>query len=186
MNHSESVWDRYRPGYVDPLYVPYLRTPVKDPKGNIIPLNTWKKIGYSNGMVNPDIVRINWGLSFARKHGGDPCPPGFISGDGGFCFPLQPENEPVFYTKKAFIPKNQYFKSYTTSPYEPPHGGPTPIYTVDKNKSSSESFDMRSISPFTGHYTIFYEGPSSSSYSGNKNTKSTTKYGRNPTSDSYT
>ena len=80
-------------------------------------------------MVNPDIVRINWGLSFARKHGGDPCPPGFISGDGGFCFPLQPENEQVFYTKKAFIPKNQYFKSYTTSPYEPPHGGGPHLYT---------------------------------------------------------
>lgn len=170
MDHNESIWDRYRPGYVDPLYVPYLRTTVKDPKGNYVNINTWEKIGYSNGMVSPDLVRINWNTSFARKHAYDPCPVGFRSGEGGYCFPMQPEHEPVFYTEKAFLPKRQFFGSY-----------------IDQNRTKrvSDSFDMRSVSPFTGKYTTFYEGTEDRSYAGNSKKRNGTIYGKNPTSDSY-
>lgn len=168
MDHNTSIWDRYRSGFVDPLYVPYIKTEIKDPKGNSIPVNTWQKIGYSNGLVNPDISRINWSLSFARKHASDPCPPGFVSGDGGFCFPLKPEYEPVFYTKKAFIPKRQFFRGYQ-----------------EEKRRVSDSFDMRSISPFTGEYTTYYRGSRGDSYVSNSNSRNRTKYGKQPTRDSY-
>jgi hypothetical protein len=172
MNHNTSVWDRYRPGFVDPLYVPYIKTEIKDSKGNSVPVNTWQKIGYSNGLVNPDIVRINWGLSFTRKHASDPCPVGFISGDGGFCFPLKPEHEPVFYTDKAFIAKRQFFRGYQTD-------------EKHQQRKISDSFDMRSVSPFTGTYTTFYDGSRDHSYTGNSNSRNKTKYGRQPTRDNY-
>jgi len=172
MESNIPVWSYYQPGFVHPEFVPYLRYPVKDDQGNTIYINTWEDQGYANGLVNPYIVRKNWGMAFARKHEDDPCPPGFIPGEGGYCFPYQPENEAIFYTKKAFIPKRQYWKSYVDDSRAP--------------QRVSESFDMRSVHPMTGEYVVYYEGCNDRPYGGmNKTPATNTRYGRNPTKDSY-
>ena len=162
METNIPVWSYYQPGWVDPMFVPYLKYPVKDNWGNVVPTNTWEKMGYADGTVNPAVVRKNWGLGFARMFEDDPCPVGFVPAENGYCFPRQPDNEAVFYTEKAFLPKKQYWSSYVTN----------------APKRGSDNFDFRSVNPNTGNYTVYYESTPNERLG-------ETKYGRNPTKNSY-
>lgn len=179
MDLNLPVWSYYAPSFVDPLFVPYLKFERKDDKGNLVPINTWEKQGVSDGLVNPDIVRKNWGMTFMNKFSNDSCPPMFEKypiEDGGYCIPRKLGYRPLFYTEKAFIPRNQYYQSYTI-----------PLKQLPR---VSESFDMRSVNPFTGHYSIYYDSvpgyynKENNNYSGSSS-NSATQYGRLPTSDSY-
>jgi len=162
MNFNQSLWAAYQPGYVHPDFVPYMRYPVQDDQGNVVMLNTWKQQGPSCQSVNPGLVRKNWGMRFALKFPNDPCPSGFVKGDDQYCYTRELDYEPVFYTKKAFVAKNQYLDGYTE-----PNRAPRRV---------SQPTDMRSVNPLTGKYEIFYQ-PCPSSVDG--------KYGLAPTSDSY-
>lgn len=149
MEVNLSTWGYYQPGFVDPLYVPYQRSKevVSNSDGytQLCEVNTWKKMGYPDGLVNPGLVRKGWGLSFQRKHGMDSCPAGWTSqmpngnpGQDGWCYESVPEFEPQLYSKTAFIPRNQYWKGYTI-PNKP---GNKPL----------DSFDFKSVSPYTGKF----------------------------------
>jgi hypothetical protein len=169
MEVNNPVYAYYQPGYVHPMFYPYVYDPIKDNNGNLTMVNRWKVQG-SPSFVNPELVRKGWGMAFANKFEDDPCPPGFIKGEGGYCFPRKPDNEPVFYTDKAFIPKRQFWDSYTESAYGK-NGDP-------KIRRVSESFDMRSINPLNGRYDVSYLPVV-------QNKRHETQYGLNPTKDSY-
>lgn len=159
------VWGYYPPDnsyFVDPLYVPYQRelTPVCDPdatscksnSGNvckdpeICEVNTWKQQGYPDALVHPELVRKAWGLSFQKMHPDKDvtCPEGWSPGEDGWCFENKPEWEGTFYTKDAFVPKYQYFGSYAP--------GLKNNYCTKK----INHFDMKSVNPWTGNYTIYH------------------------------
>lgn len=139
MDANGSVWQRYQPGYVDPEFVPYLRSIINDPYGNKVSINTWEKQGCPQ-LVSEDLVRKNWGLRFQRQFDTDPCPLGWISGPDGYCFREPLKNERVFYTDKAFIAKRQHWDGYTKQ----------------LDRDISQSTDMRSVNPLTGKYTVYY------------------------------
>lgn len=162
MDYNESVWHYYQPGYVHPAFVPYMVSPVRDPWGNVVEVNTWNNQGYADGSVNPALVRRNWGMKFMKQFDTDPCPMGFAPAPGGYCTEVEIEHEPVFYTDKAFLTKNQYWNSYVEDGTKP--------------RRISSSFDLRSVNPLTGRYTVYYQ----------PNLADTgITYGLSPTSDSY-
>lgn len=146
METNNSVWKYYQEGFVDELYVPYLRKIVTDPRGNKVSINTWEKQGCPQ-LVDPDLVRKDWGLRFQRLFDTDPCPLGWTSGPDGYCFREPLKHERIFYGEKAFLPKIQFWDGYANGVSRP---GPSP--TV------SEPTDMRSVNPLTGQYTIYYPG----------------------------
>jgi len=166
MDGNTSVWTQYQPGYVHPLYVPYQREKTTDRWGNEILLNTWKKNDCAgaglSGMVDPNLLRVNKGLTFQRMFDSDPCPAGFKKSktDQTYCIRDPPKHEQVFFTDKAFIPKRQYWGGYASeegvrNSARPgftglPEGGPS-------LPRSSSTFDMRSISPLDGRYTVYFD-----------------------------
>jgi hypothetical protein len=139
MDINLGVWDYYQPGFVHPEFAPYLRKKVKDRWGNTVSLNTWEKQG-CNALVEPALVRANWGMTFQRMYETDPCPTGFRKAPGGYCVQEPLKHEPVFYTDKAFIPKIQYWSGYTDRSLP--------------DQRVSQQFDMRSVSPLTGQYEV--------------------------------
>jgi hypothetical protein len=162
METNESVWTRYQPGYIDDLYFPFHRTKQTDRWGNEVSINKWEKQGCVGSLVEPALVRVNKGLTFQRMFDTDPCPSGFVKSkeEPSYCVRVTPKHEQVFYTDKAFIPKRQYWAGYSASEgtrnstLEPDKGGVRP---------PSNTFDMRTVSPFTGNYTIYYESNKASS-----------------------
>lgn len=144
------VWNYYPYGdkyFVDPMYVPYVRSLVEvegdDGITEECEVNTWKKQGYSDGFVHPELVRKGWGLSFQLLHPDkDPCPEGWTKGVDGWCVENKPEFEGTFYTKDAFVPKYQYWDSYA------------PRLKNARNKQINQ-FDMKSVNPWTGNYVIY-------------------------------
>jgi hypothetical protein len=162
MDYNYTVWDYYQPNFVDPEFAPYMRTPVMDQWGNTIMTNTWESIQNPNGLINPELIRKNWGLRFALLHPDDPCPAGFYKTPDGYCHRTPEQYEPILYTDKAFIPKNQYWSGYAK--------------TNTGSRRVSDTFDMRSVNPLTGAYTVYYLP---------KPSKSEGKYGVFPTKDSY-
>lgn len=198
MEYNETIWSTYQPGYVDPMYVPYMRTYIKDPWGNNVSTNTWQqqslqeptrcskpvvdnfrgrecidskgnkffKSGYSGsptGIVDPALFRLNWGMSFMNMFADDPCPSGYEKAPGGYCVKSSRDAEPVFYTDKAFVAKNQYFDSYAD--------------TRNKERRTSQQTDLRSVNPLTGQYTVYFRP--------NVAQLNTTRYGKVSTKDSY-
>jgi len=105
------VWKYYEPGFVDPLYQPYQRKSVKASpslgEDCYIKVNSFARQGPPE-MVYPELVRNGWGKSFQRMFSYDPCPHGWIKGADNWCIEGTPEFTPLFYTEKAFVPKNQY------------------------------------------------------------------------------
>lgn len=176
MDANLSIWHYYQPNFVHPDFVPYLRHNLPDSSGHYVNINTWEKQGPPH-IVQPELVRVNWGMKFVRRNSDIPCPPGFIpsntEGEEGYCYPRPKDYEPVFYTNKAFIAKNQYWDSYIQQPMIQAESitGKVPI---DSQPYISESFDMRSINPLTGKYNAYFL-PS----------RNTGKYGMNPTPESY-
>ena len=150
MQTNVSVWSRYQPGFVDPMVAPYVREKTLDRWGNEVKINTWEKQG-CKGMVEPALVRVNKGLTFQRMFDSDPCPSGFEKSkeEPSYCVRVTPKHEQVFYSDDAFIPKNQYWNGYADSEGIRNSG-------VDAHRPSN-SFDMRTVHPLTGKYTIYYE-----------------------------
>lgn len=128
MDANNSLWNMYdksrlkhNPAYIDPLYLPYVQEEQEvvfhtGRKGKIM-MNSWKKQG-PGVSVHPALERKGWGMSFQRKHPSDPCPLGFTPGESGWCFEEEPENEPLFYTKDAYLPVN-YFARGSMKPTNP-------------------------------------------------------------------
>ncbi len=153
MDAELPVWNYYPrddQSFMDPLYVPYIRTLVKTP-GGLCGVNTWAKQGYADGFVHPELVRKGWGLGFQRMHPDKDlsCPEGWTSGKDGWCAENEPEFQGTFYTDKAFVPKYQYWDSYAPKLINP------------RAKQISE-FDMKSVNPFTGNYVIYFNPEPSS------------------------
>ena len=149
-----SVWKHYQPGFIDDLYVPYLRETTTDAWGNKVEINNWKE-PMPPTMVQPELVRINRGLSFMKLFSTDPCPVGWVSDKQnlGYCVTEPLRHESVFYTDKAFIPQKQYFD------------GPAENGVVQRNggyRRISEQTDMRSVNPLNGQYTVYYQPVQSS------------------------
>ena len=160
------VWGYYPKddGYfVDPLYVPYMKTLVKTDDG-ICEVNLTKKQGYSDGLVNPALVRKGWGMGFQLLHPDDPCPEGWTKGEDGWCVENQPEfGDHGLYSEDAFVPKYQYWDSYAPRLKNPRY-------------KEINQFDQRSVNPWTGNYVV-YNHPHPSS--------NREKYGHLPSKDSY-
>lgn len=162
MNVNLPVWEYYRKGYADPDFEPYQKIITKDRWGNEVAINPTKVQGCA-GLVEPEIVRINKGLIFQRKFDTDPCPNGWKKPTGknqqdaisqSFCVREEIRHEPIFYTDKAFIAKNQYFASVVGKEIDDP-----------SKQSYSNEFDLRSIDHNTGKYHIWYQSkPSSERY----------------------
>lgn len=173
MNVNLPVWGYYTKDgsqFIDPLYAPYTRVPIelKDRAGNteqICPVNPYKKQGYKDGLVHPELVRKGWGLSFQLLHPDkDQCPHGWTKGEDGWCVANQPEFEGTFYTKDAHVPMYQY------------HDGYAPREMCGRASRQISQFDRKSVNPFTGNYSMLYQGKPSGMRQ---------KYGHLPAKDSY-
>lgn len=140
------VWKYYNKDdsyFVDPMYVPYIRSlvPDKDGQCGVCEINTWEKQGPSIA-VNPALVRKGWGLDFQLMHPDkDPCPEGWNKGEDGWCVENKPEFYPIFYSDDAFIPKYQYWDSYAPK-------------LINPRAKQINEFDQRSVSPWTGEYVV--------------------------------
>lgn len=145
-----SVWNYYQQGWVDPLYVPYLRELIKDRWGNTVSINSWEKNSCLGSMTDQRLMRINKGMSFMRMFEQDPCPPGWVKVPGddanSMCVQNPLVHEPVFYTSKAFIPQRQFWDG----PAEGVARQPVP-------RRISEQTDMRSVNPLDGHYHVDFQ-----------------------------
>ena len=152
--------DKY---FIDPLYVPYQSVPVKTECG-VCPFNPWKKQGDPLA-VNPGLVRRGWGLDFVKMHPAKDrqCPEGWTPGEDGWCLASKPEYEGTLYTDKAFTPMYQYWDSYAPR-------------LKDPNVRQLNSFDQRSVNPFTGNYVMYHNSKPNGLRS---------KYGHLPSKDSY-
>lgn len=167
MDINLPVWSYYPKNdeyFIDPMYVPYMRTPVNTECGTC-EVNTWVKQGYPDGFVNPNLVRKNWGLNFQLMHPDkDPCPEGWAKGEDGWCYTTQPEfGDHGLYSDDAFVPKYQYWDSYAPRLDNP-------------NFMEINRFMQRSVSPWTGQYVV-YQNPLPAS---NRRV-----YGHLPSKDSY-
>jgi len=149
--------------FVDPMYVPYQKTPIKTTDGTC-DVNTWVKQGPPE-FVNPGLVRKGWCLDFQLLLPQDPCPMGWTKEEFGRCVAAEPEVDVNhgLYSKDAFIPEYQYFNGYTTPANN--------CYRREINE-----FDQRSVNPFTGKYVVYHNS---------KPSKFQTKYGRLPSRDSF-
>lgn len=142
MEGNFSAWDYYQPGWVHPEFQPYVRTKVRDRWGNTVSINNWEKQGCSE-LVNPALVRANWGMTFQKLFESDPCPNGFTRAAEGYCVQEPLKHQPVFYTDKAFIAKRQFWNGYGQGD--------------DAPRRISEQTDMRSVNPLTGKYEVYFQ-----------------------------
>lgn len=155
MDGHTSVWTRYQPGFIDDTFVPYLKEKTTDAWGNAVQINNWKG-PMPSSTVQPELVRINRGLSFQRLFSNDACPPGWKNDPEnlGYCVADDLRHEPVFYTEKAFIPMKQFFNGPADSSGVVPRNGDF--------RRVSEQTDMRSVNPLTGQYTVYFQPINSS------------------------
>jgi len=156
-----------------------------DDRGEIVPkdnpqvfqtcdINPFKM---QNGMgcsTTECLVRKGWGYSFQRKHSWYPCPMGFTPGEDRWCYTVDPEFEPVLYTDKAFLPKNQYWNSPSDINYRQSN--------LKETAFQRNSFDFRSTNPYTGNFQQSFK---SKCVGGNCGSSSgSTTYQRMPLPDS--
>jgi len=167
MDYNLSVWGYYPKNdkfFVDPMYVPYMKNNVQE-GDQVCQVNPWKKQGYSDGLVNPALVRKGWGRSFQLMYPEkDPCPLGWSKHKDGWCVVDEPEfGDHGIYSKDAFVPKYQYWKSYAPQLSSPRY-------------KEINAFDMKTVSPWTGKYVIYHNPTPASNRE---------KYGYLPSKDSY-
>lgn len=169
--NNNSVWSYYKQGFVHPEFVPYLRATRLDKWGNKVDVNLWSHQGAPQ-LVDDQLTRINKGMSFQKLFSDDACPPGWKNApphaDGkpsAYCERDDLPSQPVFYTSKSFIAKNQNFDGYT----KPNRHAKKVINARNDNQPKlnmtyneiqrsqvSDTFDMRSISPYTGKYVEYF------------------------------
>lgn len=132
--------DRY---FIDPLYAPYMRS-LEEVDGQTCEVNNWALQGYSDGFVNPALVRQGWGNSFQLMHPSvDACPSGWVKGEDGWCVREVPEfGNNGLYSKDAFVAKYQYWNGYAPRLA-------SPRYREDN------SFDQRSVNPWSGNFVTY-------------------------------
>lgn len=170
--NNNSVWSYYKKDWVHPEFVPYLRANRKDQFKNTVDTNIWEKQG-SPALVNDQLTRVNYGMRFMRQFETDVCPPGWKKAPphangfpSAYCERDDLPSQPVFYTDKAFIAKNQNFKAYTkpnihskkvmnARASEQPRLNMT--YNELQPSNVSDTFDMRSINPYSGKYTTYFD-----------------------------
>jgi len=162
----------YQPGYYPEAYLPYKRDLVRDKWGNTVSINTWAKQA-SPDIVEPALVRVNKGLTFQKMFDSDPCPNGWKKSADSYCVREDLKHEPVFYTDKAFIPKNQYWQGYGDSHSIMGDGPP---------RRSSQQTDLRTVHPLTGDYAVYYP---SSQWSAPRRYTPVRKDGPGPVTDQY-
>lgn len=76
MEYNNSVWEHYRKGWVDPMYVPYLRKPEGNHSVYVYPPK--------NDCVGPDLIRNGKGWKFQTQFSSYGCPDRWTEKDG-FC-----------------------------------------------------------------------------------------------------
>lgn len=175
------VRDYYPPDgkFLDPMYKPYERKTGKDG----CPYNPWKdkNLGSCPEQVYPELVRKGWGRSFQRKHPTYSCPAGYMDMGNGYCQPHTLENDGgIFYTKDAYIPKNQYFEQHYNEPCKNRTAKRVCMQQTGtglKCNSEFSEFDMKSVNPYTGEYQIYFQSKPAKT---NKN-----RYQASPTTPSY-
>jgi hypothetical protein len=146
MESNLPVWSYYPKDdsyFVDPMYFPYMKVSVPT-KDGVCEVNTWAKQGYSDGFVNPALVRRGWGMDFQLLHPDkDPCPEGWTKGEDGWCAANEPEfGDHGLYSEDAFVPKYQYWDGYAPRLQNP--------HYMEINE-----FMQRSVSPWTGDYVVY-------------------------------
>lgn len=169
--NNNSVYSYYKKDWVHPEFVPYLRSVRTDTWKNKVDVNLWSHQGAPQ-LVDDQLVRINKGMSFQRMWDSDPCPVGWKKAPNhiddkpsGFCEKDNPPFESVFYTDRAFIASKQNFDGYTkpnrhakkvmnARSDNQPRLNMT--YSELQPTNVSDTFDMRSVSPFSGKYQIFF------------------------------
>lgn len=166
MESNLPVWGYYPKDdqyFIDPLYVPYMRKNMQS-DGEVCEVNTWKKQGYPDGLVNPGLVRKGWGLGFQLLHPDkDPCPEGWTKGEDGWCVENKPEfGDNGLYSKDAFVAKYQYWDSYAPK-------------AENGRYREINQFDQRSVHPQTGNYVVYHHS---------RPAEHRTKYGSLPSKDS--
>ncbi len=166
MEYNGDIWSQYPKDdkyYIDPLYVPYQKTPIKTECG-VCPYNGWKKPGNPLA-TNPALERRGWGMDFVKMHPDKDhqCPYGWTPAEDGWCVSAEPEYEGTLYSDKAFVARWQYWDSYAPR-------------LKDPSKRQTNSFDQRSVNPFTGNYVIYHNS---------KPNALRGKYGHLPARDSY-
>jgi hypothetical protein len=166
MDYNQTAWANYNEGYVDPLFVPYMRYNVMDNQGNYVNINKWE-VGPEPDVVNPATIRKGWRLNFMNQFGEDACPYPYQKGQDGWCSMDDTRDVPAymgnFYTSNAYIPKRQFWSGYGDISGKP--------------RRVSESFDMRSVNPNTGRYTVYYLSK--------QDVDMESRYAKLPTRDSY-
>lgn len=150
--------------FIDPLYAPYMKTIIPGSEEGMCGVNIWKQPACPE-MSNPALERRGWGQRFQLMNEWYPCPNGWTKVEDGYCVPSEREygNDRGLYSKHAFVPRYQYWDSYAPKAKNP------------RFREISE-FDMKSVSPNTGEYVVYFNGKSSGSRS---------KYGLLPSKDSY-
>ena len=142
MEANLPVWKYYEKDFIDPLYALYqqkLVPGINESTGRKVGVNINPYKRATDPMIsNPLLEQRGWGLSFQRQFSNDPCPAGWTPGTDGWCFMSDTENDlGIFYTDKAYIAPHQYWLGYT----EPATAS-----------QGINNFDIRSVSPFTGHF----------------------------------
>ena len=125
-----SVWDYYKPDFIDPLYEQYVgrgNNAMFVPKNNQQVLTSIpnrecsvKKLE-NNELVREELVPQGWGKRFQKARSYYPCPVGWISDQDGYCVEAEREFVPVFYTDKYLKqlpkrvgPQGQFYSSTPT------------------------------------------------------------------------
>lgn len=63
--------------------------------------------------VYPELMKVGWGTAFQLKHPIiDPCPQGYTKSADGWCYRERDEYEPIFYSDKGPVFKNENFYGY--------------------------------------------------------------------------
>lgn len=170
--NNNSVFAYYKPGHVHPEFLPYLRANRKDQWNNEVNLNLWQRQG-SPAMVDDKLVRINRDVTFQKLFIDDACPVGWKSvgkfadnKPSGYCERDTLPFQPIMYTNKSFIAKKQNFDGYTKPNIQHKKvinarsdNQPKLNMTFSELKPLpvSNSFNMRSVNPFTGKYTEYFQ-----------------------------
>lgn len=160
------IWGYYAKDFVDPLYVPYVKSgdaPSASSNShqaqcgatNVF-ADSPSQIPCQGGMTDPRLVKDGWGLRFQRLHPEvDACPEGWKESDDGYCVSKKPEFDTNYglYSKHAFVPKYQHFAAYgilprAMMPDAGRHTSPAP----------PSSFDQKSVNPYTGDYVTYFRG----------------------------